>query len=212
MRFSEGLGQTEMGTPIYQLDDDFITHPGSAGRPDSFCDVRIIKENGEIAGTGEVGEIVVRSPSLMLGYYKDPEATRAFFKHGPDWGCTGDMGYMDEEGFVTAVSRSKDMYISGGENVYPVEVENVLCRHPSVFEAAVLGVPDKNWGEVGAAAIVLKPGGHATEEEILEYGRRRLAKFKCPRYIKFYETLPKTPLGKVIKGNLLDDFKPMMEG
>lgn len=206
VRFSEGLGQTEMGTPIYQLDDDFIVRPESAGRPDPFCDVRIINKDAEIAKPREVGEIVVRSPALMLGYYKNVEATKAFFKYGPDWGVTGDIGYIDEEGYVTAVSRTKDMYISGGENVYPVEVENVLCQHPAVGEAAVLGVPDAQWGEVGAAALVLKNGAYVTDDEIFEHCYKNLAKFKCPKYLKFYESLPKTASLKVIKGKLKDDF------
>ena len=207
VRFSEGLGQTEMGTPVYQLNDDFAVRSESVGRPDPFCDIRIIKENGETAKPREVGEIVVRSPALMLGYYKNQKATKTFFRHGPDWGCTGDIGYVDEEGYVTILSRTKDMYISGGENVYPVEVENVLYEHPAVLEAAVLGLPDEKWGEVGAAAIVLKPGASATENEIFEHCHENLARFKCPKYVKFFLAFPKTASLKVIKEKLKDDFK-----
>lgn len=206
VRFSQSFGQTEMGIPIILDKEGHEIRPGSVGRPNVFCDVRIMKENGEEAKPGEVGEIVVRSPSLMLGYFKHPEATKEFFKYGPDWGRMGDMGFMDEDCFVTLAARKKDMYISGGENVYPVEIEEVIRQHPAVLEAAVIGIPDKKWGEVGAAAIVVKPQVQVTEEEIINHCQSQLAKFKCPKWVRFYDSLPKNALGKIVKGEIYPDF------
>ena len=214
VQFLQNYGQTEMETIIYLDHEGHNIRPESFGKPNIFCDVQIMKDNGgqaRLGEIGEIGEIVVRCPSLMLAYSKNPKATKEFFRYGSDWGCTGDLGFMDEESFITLSGRKRDMYISGGENVYPMEIEGVLRQHPAVLEAAVLGVPDKKWGEVGAAAIVLKPGAQVTKEEIIEYCQTQLAKFKCPKHVKFFHFLPKNAVPKVVKGEIYPDLANLIK-
>lgn len=146
---------------------------------------------------GEVGEIVYQGPTVMKEYYKNPEATREAFKGG--WFHSGDLVRMDEEGFIYIVDRKKDMIISGGENIYPAEVEAVLYSHPAVFEAAVIGVPDPKWGETVKAYVVLKAYHQLTAEEVIEYCRTRIASYKKPRYVEFLKALPRNASGKVLK-------------
>jgi fatty-acyl-CoA synthase len=164
-------------------------------------EVRVADAEGLDVAAGEVGELWVRGPAVTPGYWNNPEATRATFAEG-GWLRTGDAVRVDGDGFFFVVDRWKDMYISGGENVYPAEVENVLYRHPGVAEAAVIGVPDPRWGEVGHAIVVSKPGATPTEGELLTYCAAALARYKVPRSVTFAEALPRTASGKVHKPTL----------
>jgi fatty-acyl-CoA synthase len=146
----------------------------------------------------------VRGPNVTPGYWNRPEANKASFTDG--WLHTGDAARIDEEGYFYIVDRTKDMYISGGENVYPAEVESVLYQIPQLAEAAIIGVPDERWGEVGKAIVAIKPGQVLTEEQILDHCRENLARFKLPRYVEFVEALPRTASGKVHKPTLRQSF------
>jgi fatty-acyl-CoA synthase len=170
---------------------------GSVGKPVLHGDVRIIKENGGDVGVGEVGEIVVKGPIVMSGYWKRPDLTGEVIRDG--WLHTGDLARIDDEGFVYIMDRKKDMFISGGENVYPAEVEKALFNHPAVADAAVAGVDDQKWGEVGKAFIVVKAGFTLTKEEILGFLNEKLARYKIPKYVVFISELPKTASGKIKK-------------
>lgn len=153
---------------------------------------------------GEVGEIIYRGPTTMLEYYKDPKATEETIKDG--WFHSGDLVRMDEEGFVFVVDRKKDMLISGGENVYPAEVEAVLIRHPKVLEAAVIGIASEKWGEAVHAVVALKKGTEATAEEIINFCAQNLAGYKKPRSLDFVELLPRNAAGKVVKTVLREKY------
>ncbi len=142
----------------------------------------------------------------MMEYYKEPEQTAGFFKLGNGWGLTGDVGIMDADGFISLVDRAKDMLISGGENVYPKEIEDVLYRLDAVSECAVFGVPDDKWGELPAAYILLKPDARLTEEDVVTHCTRHLAEFKRPRVVKFVTDFPKTPIGKIQKNLLKEPY------
>jgi acyl-CoA synthetase (AMP-forming)/AMP-acid ligase II len=140
----------------------------------------------------------------MLEYYNEPEQTAAFWRNG--WAVTGDLAVMDEDGFITLVDRAKDMIISGGENVYPKEIENAIYELDAVAECAVFGIPDDKWGEIPIAYVLLKSAASLTEEEIVDHCARRLARFKRPRQVKFVESFPKTPIGKIQKNLLRDKY------
>ncbi len=174
-------------------------------------DVRVVDQNDQdVKPDGkQIGEIVVHSNVVMDGYYKDPEATRNAIRNG--WFHTGDMAVKDEEGYILIVDRSKDIIISGGENISSVEIENCLYANPKVFECAVVAVPDQKWGEVPKALVVLKPGQTATEEEILAYCKANLAGFKTPKSIEFRDALPKGGTGKILKADLREPFWRGME-
>jgi long-chain acyl-CoA synthetase len=155
--------------------------------------------------TGEVGEIWVRSPQNMLGYWNLPDETaKSFADDG--WFRTGDAGFLDADGYVYIHDRVKDMIVSGGENIYPAEVENVLMAHPSIADAAVIGIPDDKWGETPKAMVVRKPGSDISEAEIITFCRQQLAKFKCPTSVDFVESLPRNPSGKILKKDLREPF------
>ncbi len=183
---------------------DALRKPASVGVPLTICDVKIFNEQGEEVPPGVVGEIVNRG-NFMKGYYKNAEATAQSIKGG--WFYTGDLGMKDEEGFIYLVDRKKDMIVSGGENVYSKEVEEVIAAYPGVFEVAVIGLPDEKWGEVVTAVIAPVPGKQLTEQEILEHCRKNLAGYKCPKIVKFTEMLPKNPAGKILKRELKELFK-----
>ena len=174
--------------------------PGSIGLPIWGTDMRVMHEDGTFAGVGEVGEIVIRGHNVMKGYYKQPAATQAAIVDG--WLHTGDLARMDEDGYFFTVDRKKDLIIRAGLNVYPREVEEVLYGHPAVLEAAVVGVPDKARGERVKAYVSLKPDASATERELKDYCRERLANFKCPGSFDFLDSLPKGPTGKILKREL----------
>jgi len=169
-------------------------------------DIRVVDEQGrDVPADGDtVGEIVTRSNVVMEGYFKDPQATAAAIRDG--WFHTGDMATIDEEGYVLIVDRKKDIIISGGENISSVEIENALFAHPAVFEVAAIAVPDDQWGEVPKALVVLKPGARATEEELLQFCRDRLAHFKVPKSVEFLDALPKGGTGKILKNDLREKY------
>lgn len=194
----EAFGQTEMSpSTTYLSGEDALRKTDSVGKPSINVRVRIVDDEMNDVPVGEVGEIIYQSPTTMKEYYKNPEATREAFKGG--WFHSGDLVRMDEEGYIYVVDRKKDMIISGGENIYPKEIEEVLYTHPDILEAAVVGVPDPDWGETVKAYIVLKPGKTLTKDEIIEYCQRWLASYKKPRIIEFIETLPRNASGKVLK-------------
>jgi fatty-acyl-CoA synthase len=167
-------------------------------------EIRVVDEQGkDVPADGQaVGEVIARSNVVMAGYWRQPEATEAVIADG--WFHTGDMATIDAEGMIEIVDRKKDLIISGGENVSSIEIEGMLYKHPAVLEAACIAVPDPRWGEAPAALVVLKPGANATEEEIIAFCREHMAHFKCPRTVRFIETLPRTATGKIQKNVLRD--------
>jgi acyl-CoA synthetase (AMP-forming)/AMP-acid ligase II len=167
------------------------------GQPLPFLEVRIVDDQDREIPRGEVGELICRGPNIMKGYYKDKQATCEALRGG--WLHTGDLARMDEEGFVYIVDRKKDMIVSGGENIYPREIEEVLYHHPKVEDTAIIGVPDPTWGESVKAFVVLKKGEIMKEEEVIEYCKKYLASYKKPRTVEFVEALPRNPSGKVLK-------------
>jgi fatty-acyl-CoA synthase len=179
---------------------------GSVGHRMLHTRLRIFGLDDEELPVGKVGEIRIRGPAVTPGYWRNTEETAKAFKNG--WFKTGDAGRMEEDGTVYIVDRYKDMFISGGENVYPAEVENALSDMPDVAMAAVVGVEDEKWGQVGLAAIQLAQGGHLTEEQVLEHCHQRLARYKVPRYIHFVEQLPISAQGKLKKNVIKRDYDP----
>ena len=202
VRFKQGFGMTEFGPGLFALPaQDARRKAGSIGRPNYFIDAQVMDDANRLLGPGAVGELVLKGPSRFSGYFADPEeSARALDADG--WFHTGDLVYQDEEGYFFVTDRKKDMYISGGENVYPTEIEGVLYRHPAVFQCAVIGVPDPRWGEVGMACVTLKPGATATEEEIIAFLREHLAAYKVPKQARILETLPLSGMGKILKRDL----------
>jgi fatty-acyl-CoA synthase len=188
---------TDSGQMAISKPRDLESKPDAAGRPVWCVDLRIVDENDEPLGVNEVGEIICQSPLATQGYYKNPEATSASFRNG--WFYTGDLGYFDQEGYLYVAGRKKDMIKSGGISIYPVEIESVLYSHPDVLEAAVIGVPDPQWGEAVKAVIVPKPGSALTAEEIIRFSKERLSGYKVPKSIDLVPSLPHTDVGKVNK-------------
>ena len=206
IRFKQGFGMTEFGPGLFALaPEDAERKAGSIGRPNFFVDVRVVDENNQPLGPNQVGELVLKGPSRCSGYWNNPEATRAMIDD-EGWFHTGDMVRYDEEWYFYVVDRKKDMFISGGENVYPVEIEAVLYKHPAVHMCAVIGVPDEKWGEVGKACVVLKPGMTATEEELIAFMQQHLARYKVPKSVVFLDALPMSGMGKILKRELRDKF------
>jgi fatty-acyl-CoA synthase len=200
----QSYGLTETGPLVLNLEAaDAARKPGSAGKPVLHAEVRVVADGAgqRDAAVGEVGELWVRGPAVAPGYWNRPEDTRAALTED-GWFRSGDAVRVDEEGFFFVVDRWKDMFISGGENVYPAEVENVLYRHPAVAEAAVIGVPDPRWGEAGQAVIVLRPGQTPSEAELLAHCAANLARYKVPRSVLFAPELPRSAVGKVHKPTL----------
>ncbi|MEZ5375956.1 MAG: long-chain fatty acid--CoA ligase [Acidimicrobiales bacterium] len=201
----QGFGMTETSPGCIALDPgDAIRKLGSTGKALLHTEHRVVNEDGTDCGPDEVGELWVAGPHITPGYWNKPEATAAAFEGR--WLKTGDAARIDDEGFVFIVDRWKDMYISGGENVYPAEVENVLYQLPEVAEAAIIGVPNERWGEVGLAVIALKPGASLDRATVVEHCVSRLAKFKVPNDIAIVEALPRNATGKVLKRDLRDQF------
>jgi fatty-acyl-CoA synthase len=201
----QGYGMTETSPAVLTLDrEDAARKAGSSGKPVLHTEVRIVAPDGAEAGVGELGELWVRGPNVTPGYWNRPDANQTSFTDG--WLHTGDATRMDEEGFYYIVDRWKDMYISGGENVYPAEVENVLHQISAIAEAAVIGVSDRQWGEVGMAIIAVKPGHALTEATIHAHCAANLARFKCPRLIEFVDALPRNATGKIHKPTLRSKF------
>ncbi|WP_431324302.1 AMP-binding protein [Rhizobium sp. YTU87027] len=194
-----GYGMSEAGTVLHvPIDRRAVQdNPGSVGLPAPLLDIRIVGEGGRDVSGGEIGEIWLRGPAVTPGYWNKPVETAAAFTDG--WYRTGDLGRREANGFYRIIDRLKDMYISGGENVYPAEVEVVLASHPDILDTAVVGIPDIRWGECGVAYVVLRPGAVVTGEEIAGHCAARLAAFKRPARIFFVETIPRTASGKVQK-------------
>ena len=195
-----GYGMTETGpTAFIAAPQDALTKIGSVGKPQMLLDVRIVGADGRNVAEGETGEIWMRGPGLTPGYWNRPEETaKAFTSDG--WLKSGDVGRRDGDGCYYVAGRIKEMYISGGENVYPAEVENVLARHPAVHEAAVVGIADEKWGEVGCAFVMLKGDARPVgASELIQFCRGHLAGFKTPKHIVFVEDFPRTAAGKVQK-------------
>lgn len=197
----QGFGMSEAAPSISTLSKDLaLTKAGSIGRALFHLEARVVDDELQDIPAGEVGELVIRGPNLMQGYWKREEATREAFSGG--WFHSGDLARMDEDGALFIVDRKKDMFISGGENVYPAEVENALYGMPQISETAVIGIPDEKWGEVGQAIVALKPDQSLTEEEVLHFLKGRLAKYKIPKRVVFVDQLPRNAAGKVLKNVL----------
>jgi len=206
IRFKQGFGMTEFGPGIFALaPEDAIRKAGSIGRPNFFVEAQIVDDGNNFLAPNEAGELVLKGPSYCSGYFNNPEATeaavdeRGFFH-------TGDIAYFDDEGYFYIVDRKKDMFISGGENVYPAEIEKVLYQHPAVHMCAAIGLPDPRWGEVGKACVVLKPNQKATEEELLNFLADHLAKYKVPKSVSILESLPISAAGKILKRELRQTY------
>lgn len=202
----QGYGLTEFGPNVFSLnEDDSVRKIGSIGFPNFYIDTRVVDDNGEDVTQGEPGELILRGPVRMKEYWNNPEETKKAIKD--DWVYTGDIVRVDEEGYFYVIDRKKEMFISGAENVYPAEVEHTFRKHPAVWDIAVIGVPDKKWGESGKAFIVLEKSESATPEELIEWGYSQLAKYKVPKHYEFLNELPKSDSGKILKRKLRDTEK-----
>jgi len=216
-KFWQAYGLTETTGAVVNLPpaDHALDSPNrhrlrSCGVPGPGVEVRIVDidsadDDPRTCETGEVGEIWIQSPQVMIGYWNMPEETeKAITADG--WFKSGDVGYLDADGYLYIHDRVKDMIVSGGENVYPAEVENVLMGHPAIADVAVIGVPHEKWGETAKAVVVKKPGAEVTEQEIIDYARERLARFKCPTTVDWADVLPRNPSGKILKKDLRAPF------
>jgi acyl-CoA synthetase (AMP-forming)/AMP-acid ligase II len=193
----EVTGNITFLPPALHSENDAEMPVGSCGVPRTGMDVAILDDAGQPVEAGTTGEICVRGPGVFAGYHNNPEATAKATAHG--WFHTGDLGHMDARGFVYITGRASDMYISGGSNVYPREIEEVLLLHPAVAEACVVGMPHEKWGESGTAVLVLEPGMTTSAAELLSHMDGRLAKYKWPQAFAFWPELPKSGYGKVTK-------------
>jgi long-chain acyl-CoA synthetase len=212
--FMQGYGQTESGPDVTVLGRANHRYSGesieaqsvlaSCGQPCIRVHVRIVDEAGCDVEAGTIGEIIVKSKRIMTEYWRKPDETKETIQDG--WLYTGDLGYYDERGFIYIADRKKDMIITGGENVYPKEVENVLYRHPAVQEVAVIGIPDPYWVESVHALVVLKENAQATGDEIINFCREQIAHYKAPRSVQFVESLPKNPQGKILKREIRSTY------
>jgi fatty-acyl-CoA synthase len=200
--FKQGYGLTEAGVNCFAMTaDEARQKAGSIGKPMMFAEARICDSPGRELPANETGELWLRGPHVCRGFWKQPEATAAVLD-SDGWLHTGDLAHRDADGFFFIDGRIKDMYISGGVNVYPAEIENVLLQHPDLQEAAVLGVSDPTWGEVGVAFVVLRPGATAHARDLVSFLEGRLARYKLPKTVHFLDVLPRTAYGKVVKPEL----------
>lgn len=202
IRFKQGFGMTEFGPGLFALaPEDAIRKAGSIGRPNFFVDVRVVDEDNQPLPPGQIGELVLKGPSMCSGYWNDPDATAAMCDTD-GWFHTGDLVQYDEEWYFYVMDRKKDMFISGGENIYPNEIEAVLYKHPAVHLCAVIGVPDAQWGEVGKACVVLKQGQQVTPDALIAYMQGNLARYKVPKSVEIMDALPISSMGKILKREL----------
>ncbi|CAG9171144.1 Long-chain-fatty-acid--CoA ligase [Cupriavidus laharis] len=209
--FMQAYGMTELSPLATVLPASYHTKEGrklgkmrAAGRAGACVEVRIVDHEGREVPRGTVGEVIVRGPNVMQGYWNKPELTAAAVRDG--WMHTGDGAYMDEDGFIFVVDRLKDMIISGGENVYSCEVENALAQHPAVASCAVIGIPSAEWGETVHAAVVVKTGQQVAAEELISHCKTLIAGYKCPRSVSFVESLPLSGAGKILKTALREPY------
>ncbi|MGD8623951.1 MAG: long-chain fatty acid--CoA ligase [Anaerolineae bacterium] len=209
----QGFGMTETGPTVFIIDrENALRKAGSVGKPVMHTEVCIMDREGRVLGPGEVGELCIRGGNVTTGYWNRPEATTEALRLHPETGAggpwlhSGDAAKFDEEGFYYIVDRWKDMFISGGENVYPAEVENVIYHHPAVAEVAVIGVPHPKWQEVGRAVVVVKEGHELDEAEVIAFCQGKLARYKIPKSVVFVAALPRTAAGKVLKRELRQEF------
>lgn len=206
VRFKQGFGMTEFGPGVFALaPEDAVRKAGSIGRPNFFVEAAIMDDAGRLLGPDEIGELVLKGPSFSSGYFNDPDASEeavdelGFFH-------TGDLARYDGEHYFYIVDRKKDMFISGGENVYPAEIEKAVYEHPGVHQCAVVGMPDERWGEIGHACVVLKPGVEMDAPTLLAFLRERLAGFKVPKAVTFMPSLPISGAGKILKREIVDQL------
>ena len=198
-------GMTETGPLGLVLDAEHaLEKAGSSGLPVMYSELKVVDDEGRTLGPDETGELMIRGPNVTPGYWNRPEANRDSFTED-GWFRTGDAARVDEDGYFYIVDRWKDMFISGGENVYPVEVENAIYELDGVLENAVIGIPDERWGAVGRAYVVLKDGSNLDGGAILEYCRDRIARFKVPKEVRFIDELPHNATGKILKHELPRD-------
>lgn len=212
-RLGQSFGQAESLMAITHLSIEDHVPDGSerevrklasAGRPYLTNEVRIVNKEGNDVKIGEAGEVIVKSKINMRGYWRNQKATAEALRDG--WVYTGDLGTFDEDGYIYLIDRKKDMIISGGYNIYAREVEDILHIHPAIAEAAVIGIPDDEWGESVKAIVVLKPSMTLSEEEVVQFCKDRLASYKKPKSVDFVSELPKTSIGKISKKDLKAPF------
>jgi fatty-acyl-CoA synthase len=202
VQFKQGFGMSEFGPGVFALaPEDAIRKAGSIGRPNFFVDARVVDENNQPVPPGTVGELVLRGPSMCSGYFNE-NASNAVDDEG--WFHTGDLAMMDEGQYTYIIDRKKDMFISGGENIYPAEIEQVLYAHPAVEMCAVVGVSHEKWGEVGKAFVVVKKGAAVNEDELIAHMQHHLAGYKVPKTIEFMDGLPISAAGKILKRELIN--------
>ncbi|MFC1534794.1 long-chain-fatty-acid--CoA ligase [Thermodesulfobacteriota bacterium] len=202
---SQIFGMTETSTLTWLATENAYEKISSVGKPVFHGDVRVINEQGDEITPGETGEIRVRGPILMSGYWSRPDLFGKVMVDG--WYCTGDLATIDDEGYLYIIDRATDMYISGGENISPTEIEKLLLTNPKIFDVAIFGVPDDRWGEVGKAAIMLKDGERINAEEIVQFLEGKIGKYKIPKYIEFVDQIPRTASGKIQRYLLIEKFK-----
>ncbi len=201
----QGMGLTETSPTVFLTDEAHaISKAGSVGKPSLHTEIRVVTEEGVDVERGGIGELWVRGPNVTPGYWERPEANEASFTDG--WLHTGDAARIDDDGYVYIVDRWKDMYISGGENVYPAEVEQVVFHHPNVLDVAVIGVPDERWGEVGVAVVVPRDADSFDGSELLQFCDEKLARYKIPKRVEIIDELPRNAAGKVLKRDLRASF------
>lgn len=204
--FTENYGQSEACPITIRCEKHGESKRDTVGRVASNAELGIVDQQGKLLSPGEIGDIVTRGDQVFDCYFNDPEETAKAFRLADGWLLTGDVGILDEDGFLTLVDRSRDMLVSGGENIYPAEIENALYAHAAVAECAVFGIPDERWGEVPAAHVVLLPGATVSEKALIDFCVMKIARFKRPRIIKFVDSLPKTPVGKIAKNKLREPY------
>ncbi len=201
IRIRQGFGMTETGPTVFLVDEEqALSKAGSVGKPQMHVAVRIVDREGQDVPRGEMGELLIKGPGVTPGYWQLPEVTAEAIEDG--WLHSGDVARCDEAGYYYIVDRWKDMFISGGENVYPAEVENALHAHPAIADVAVVGQPDEKWGEVGHAFVVVKEGEALSGEEVIAFCQGRLARYKVPKAVSFLDSLPRNAAGKVLKTEL----------
>ena len=208
---SYGLTEASPGATLLRPEDhvldgseEKLRRLASCGKEIFNVEVKVVNEEGIEVKPGELGEIILQSDSVMKGYWKLPDETDETIRNG--WLNTGDMGNIDEKGYIFIVDRKKDMIISGGENIYPREIEEILYTHPSIIEAAIIGIPDDQWGEAVKAFVVVKEGENVSEQEIIDFCTEKLASYKKPKSVEFLEILPRNPAGKVLKKELKEKY------